>query len=135
MLNTRTLTLSIALALSANAALATGDHHTPPPPAPTPTVSCTKGEKWTGRDKQLHLAAGTIISFATTLGTEKPLWGFGAGVAVGALKELSDRSGGCSSGKDFGVTVLGAAIGAFAGDRVLVMRKNGTTFVAYRTEF
>ena len=133
MLNTRTLTLSIALALSANSALATGDH---PTPAPIPTVSCTKGEKWTGSDKALHLGSGAIISFATTLGTKKPLWGFGAGVAVGALKELSDRGGnGCASGKDFGVTVLGAAIGAFAGDRVLVMRKNGTTIVAYHTEF
>lgn len=101
------------------------------PPAP----KCTAGEKWTGSDKALHFGAGATIAFATTLGTGKPLWGFGAGAAVGALKELSDRSGGCSSGKDFGVTVLGAAVGAFAGDRWLVYQQRGTTVVAYRTEF
>jgi uncharacterized protein YfiM (DUF2279 family) len=101
-----------------------------------PPPKCTAGEKWTGNDKDLHFVAGATISFATTLGTEKPLWGFAAGTAVGALKELSDRGGnGCSSGKDFGVTVLGAAVGAFAGDRVLVYRNKGTTVVAYRQEF
>lgn len=120
--------LLLAIALLAPL-LAHADKERPPP-------KCTAGEKWTGSDKAMHFGAGATIAFATTLGTEKPLWGFGAGVAVGALKELSDRGGnGCSSGKDFGVTVLGAAVGAFAGDRVLVYRNKGTTVVAYRQEF
>ena len=123
---------TIALLAATLPALAGGDHYQPPP---TPSVSCTKGEKWTGSDKTLHFAAGSVISFATTLGTEKPLWGFAAGAAVGLLKEISDRGAGCSSGKDFGVTVLGAAVGAFLGDRVLIMRKNGMNIVAYQTEF
>lgn len=119
--------LALACLLASFSAYATDR---PPPPA-----KCTAGEKWTGSDKALHFGAGATIAFATTLGTEKPLWGFAAGSAVGALKELSDRSGGCSSGKDFGVTVLGAAVGAFAGDRFLVYRNKGTTVVAYRQEF
>lgn len=122
----------LACLLVSFGAYAGGDHQ--PPIAPP--AKCTDGEKWTGKDKTLHFAAGTTIAFATTLGTEKPWVGFAAGAAVGALKELSDRGGnGCPSGKDFGVTVLGAAVGAFLGDRVLVMKQNGTTIVAYRKEF
>jgi uncharacterized protein YfiM (DUF2279 family) len=125
-------TLAAALLLCASLAHAGGPA---PVPAPAPTPSCTTGEKWTGSDKALHLAAGSLIAFGTTLGTENPWIGFAAGSAVGALKEISDRGAGCSSGKDLGVTIIGAALGAFVGNRVLVMKKNGMTVVAYQTDF
>jgi len=100
-------------------------------------AKCSSGtDTYRGEDKALHLAAGSVISFATTLGTKSPLIGFAAGSAIGLLKEASDSDGsGTCSSKDLAVTVLGAAIGAFAGHRVLIWQENKTTVVAYRTEF
>jgi uncharacterized protein YfiM (DUF2279 family) len=103
----------------------------------TASAGCTSGkDSYKGEDKAIHFVSGGLIAFGTTLGTKSPWVGFAAGSAVGLLKELDDRSGsGQCSGKDLGVTVLGAALGAFAGSKVLVYQQRGTTVVAYRTEF
>lgn len=103
----------------------------------TAAAGCASGkDSYKGEDKAIHFVAGSLISFGTTLGTKSPWVGFAAGAGIGLLKELDDRSGsGQCSGKDLGITVIGAALGAFAGSKVLVYQQQGTTVVAYRTEF
>ena len=91
-------------------------------------------DSWTGYDKKLHLGAGLVISGFITLHTKDPTTGFYAGVIAGGVKELVDATGvGEPSFKDFAVTALGAAIGAYTGG-LIVSRVQGTTVIAYSTK-
>lgn len=92
-------------------------------------------DSWTGNDKKLHLGAGLVISGLVTMHTKDRETGFYAGVVAGAAKELIDATGaGEPSVKDFAVTALGAAIGAYTGG-LIVSRTQGTTTIAYTTTF
>ncbi len=89
-------------------------------------ASPAHADDWTGPDKKLHLAAGAIIS-AASMAAQDPhnparyknalLLGAGAGLA----KEVYDGLCQCGtvSAKDFWVTALGAALGTWAGGRIL----------------
>lgn len=94
-----------------------------PPPAAQDT--------WNGSDKKGHFFMGTVISGAVTVATEKPLLGFGAGCAAGALKEAADTK---FSAKDMAVTCLGAGFGAY-GANWLITRQGGKTTLSYSKEF
>lgn len=98
------------------------------------TAAFAEPEKWTGEDKVLHLAAGTFISGAVTVWTEKPMWGFAAGCGFGVIKEAADRSSTGFSTKDAIVTCLGAGIGVYGG-YLLINRSGGATRVSYTREF
>lgn len=88
-------------------------------------------DSWTGEDKKLHFGAGFVISSLVTLHTKDPWEGFKWGVIAGAVKEGLDATGaGEVSGKDFAITVLGSAIGAYTGG-LIVSRNQGTTTIAY----
>lgn len=93
-------------------------------------------DAWTGADKTKHLSVGFAIGGAVTAMTGRPLYGFAAGTAIGALKELSDAhsTGHTSSFQDFAVTAAGAAIGAYTGGVVLTYYR-GRTGVAITKEF
>lgn len=94
-----------------------------------------QADSWTGPDKKLHLGAGLVISGLVTMHTKDRETGFYAGVVAGAAKELIDATGaGEVSGKDFAVTVIGAAIGSYLGG-LIVSHSQGTTTVAYATRF
>lgn len=98
-------------------------------------AKCLTRDKWTGADKNLHLAAGVFIGSGVSVQFRDPLKGFAAGVAIGALKELSDSSGGgtCSL-QDFAVTAIGAAIGAYGSAWMIAPTRGGVT-VSYSTTF
>lgn len=88
-------------------------------------------DSWTGEDKKLHFGAGFVISSLVTLHTKDPWEGFKWGVIAGATKEAVDATGvGEVSAKDFAVTALGSAIGAYTGG-LIVSRSQGTTTIAY----
>jgi putative lipoprotein len=81
------------------------------PPDPDP---------WFGRDKALHFGASAGVAGAgyglSALGTDdiriRIAFGAGAGVVVGAVKELVDMTGvGDPSWKDFAWDVIGTAVG------------------------
>ena len=60
-------------------------------------------------DKRKHLIAGVGIGLTVTWGTKKPVYGFGAGCAAGALKEAYDsRGNGTVEFADLAYTCLGA---------------------------
>lgn len=94
-------------------------------------------DAWTGPDKTLHAAAGALVGSSVTVVTGRPLYGFIAGTAVGALKELSDsRHPGahdCSL-QDLLMTSAGAAVGSYTGG-VFLTYYRGRTGVAIRKEF
>lgn len=94
-----------------------------------------QADEWTGTDKALHLAAGAAIS-ATSLTFTTPRNAFLIGAGVGLAKEVADyrsRARGGShdpSAKDFAVTALGAAFGAYAPGVVL-----GRRSISYQWSF
>jgi len=94
-----------------------------------------QADSWTGPDKKLHLGAGFVISSLITMHTKDRETGFYAGTIAAAGKELIDATGaGQVSGKDFAVTVIGAAIGSYLGG-LIVTHSQGNTTVAYATRF
>lgn len=96
---------------------------------------CTTSDLWRGPDKTKHMIGGAAIASAVTLATKEPHWGFAAGVAVGAAKEIWDRRGnGTCSFQDFAVTAAGAAAGAYGTAWLILPRKDGVT-VAYVKAF
>lgn len=70
------------------------------------------------KDKQLHLAAGALIGGTVTLIAEKQgsrhpeLWGIGAALLAGALKEAADRrhQGNHWDGRDLSATAAGGIV-------------------------
>lgn len=70
------------------------------------------------KDKQLHIAAGMVIGGTVTLIAEKQgskhpeLWGIGAAVLAGALKEAYDRKRphNCWDGRDLSATAAGGIV-------------------------
>ena len=70
------------------------------------------------KDKQLHLAAGALIGGTVTLIAEKQgsrhpeLWGIGAALLAGALKEAADRrkEGNRWDGRDLSATAAGGIV-------------------------
>lgn len=99
---------------------------------------CTMTDPWQGPDKTKHLVVGAAIGAGVTLATDRPHWGFAAGTAVGAIKELVDRrtpSRTCSF-QDFAVTALGAAAGAYGTAWLILPDPNGKgVFVGYSRQF
>ncbi len=120
------LALAAALLLTPTVALATSPLAgpvavTPPaapaPPAPPPPPD---PDPWLGRDKALHFAACATISGAAygvgALVTPdvrlRVVFGAGAGLVVGAGKELLDLAGlGDPSWRDFAWDVIGTVVG------------------------
>lgn len=74
------------------------------------------------KDKQLHLAAGALIGGTVTLIAEKQgskhpeLWGIGAALLAGALKEAADRrhAGNRWDGRDFAYTAGAGIVVSFS---------------------
>lgn len=96
---------------------------------------CLTRDKWSGTDKNMHFVAGAFAGAGATAQFRDPLKGFAAGVAIGALKELSDsRGGGTCSLQDFAVTAIGAAVGAYGGAWLIAPTRGGMT-VSYSTTF
>ena len=70
------------------------------------------------KDKQLHIAAGMVIGGTVTLIAEKQgskhpeLWGIGAALLAGALKEAADRrhQGNRWDGRDITATAAGGIV-------------------------
>lgn len=94
-------------------------------------LSVSHADDWTGYDKKLHLGAGLVISSLVTLHTKDPMEGFKWGVVAAGAKELVDATGvGQPSIKDFTVTVIGAAIGAYTGG-LIVSRSQNTITISY----
>lgn len=98
---------------------------------------CTTSDKWQGADKTKHFAVGAGVGAAVTLATERPLYGFLAGTAVGAAKEVYDRRapGRTCSFQDFAVTALGAAAGAYGTAWLILPNPKGGVFVGYSKSF
>jgi putative lipoprotein len=97
------------LAVAASLTFSTTALATPPDPDP-----------WFGRDKALHFGASAGIAGAgyglSALGTDdiriRIAFGAGAGIVVGAVKELVDMTGvGDPSWKDFAWDLIGTAVG------------------------
>ena len=84
-------------------------------------LSATSGaqDRWTGRDKAKHFGAGAGIgggSYAIAIPfTRSTGWriaiGTSAGIGAGAAKELTDRSRGTPSWRDFTWAAAGTAAG------------------------
>ena len=87
------------------------------------SAGCIANDKWTGRDKKLHLIGGAMAgSFATVI-THDPWKGFYTGAAIGVAKELvdlQDKENSTCSLQDLFATVAGSAIGAYTAGRILV---------------
>lgn len=86
-------------------------------------------DEWSGGDKALHFGvsiplgmAGAVIASEVAPGRNRVLYGTLIGSTPALVKELYDsRSGGSGfSGKDLAVSVAGAALGAWLGDRFLL---------------
>ena len=92
-------------------------------------AAAAHADSWTGRDKQMHLAAGAAIAMPVTLATGSTGYGLAAGCGVGVLKEVADtqRAGPTPSVKDAIVTCAGAAIGAQLGGFFIAPRRDGVT--------
>lgn len=99
-------------------------------------VADVHADSWTGRDKQMHLAAGAAVALPVTLATGSTWHGLAAGCGVGVAKELADmrRPGHVASYRDAVVTCAGAALGAQLGGLVIVPRRDGVA-VAYSVAF
>ncbi|MGQ3051112.1 MAG: hypothetical protein ACT6S0_04950 [Roseateles sp.] len=96
---------------------------------------CRTDDLWRGPDKTKHMLGGAAIASAVTLATKEPHWGFAAGLAVGAAKEIWDRRGsGTCSFQDFAVTAGGAAAGAYGTAWLILPQRRGVA-VAYVKAF
>lgn len=87
------------------------------------------------RDKKMHAGVSFVLGMAAAHQfPDRPVLAWGVAMTPGLLKELSDKSGTGFSGKDIAANAIGAALGV-ATTNWLISRSNGTTVVAYRTEF
>lgn len=91
--------------------------------------ACTdaQADSWTGRDKQMHFAAGAAVALPVTLITRDVSHGIVAGCAVGVAKELADkyRPSHVASYRDAIVTCAGAAVGAYLGGVIVAPADRG----------
>jgi hypothetical protein len=86
-------------------------------------------------DKKMHAGVSFALGFAmANQWPNEPLKAWGVAMVPGLLKEVSDRKGTGFDPKDLAANAIGAALGVATG-RWLVLRQNGTTVVAYQTEF
>lgn len=90
-------------------------------------VADVRADSWTGRDKQMHLAAGAAVALPVTLATGSTWRGLAAGCGVGVAKELADmrRAGHVASYRDAGAQI---------GGLIVVPRRDGVA-VAYSVVF
>jgi uncharacterized protein YfiM (DUF2279 family) len=83
----------------------------------------------------MHLVVGAFAGAGAMAQFRDPLKGFAAGVAIGALKELSDsRGGGTCSLQDLIATAIGATVGAYGSAWMIAPTRGGMT-VSYSTTF
>jgi uncharacterized protein YfiM (DUF2279 family) len=98
------------------------------------TISTTAyADSWYGEDKVGHFVMGAGVATAVTVATGNEWYGFAAGTAVGALKEVYDyqhRDKHTPSFKDFAVTAVGALVGAKFGGLMVTPNR-----ITYRIEF
>lgn len=96
------------------------------------TTGPAEADDWHGPDKTLHAAGGALIGAGVTAYTKSPLKGCAAATAVGALKEVADKTvlHGDPSFKDFAVTAVAGCL--TAGATGLIVTPNA---VIYRKEF
>jgi uncharacterized protein YfiM (DUF2279 family) len=90
-------------------------------------------DSWYGEDKVGHFVMGAGVATAVTVATGNEWYGFAAGTAVGALKEVYDykhRDKHTPSFKDFAVTAVGALVGAKFGGLMVTPNR-----ITYRIEF
>jgi hypothetical protein len=86
-------------------------------------------------DTKSHLGVSFVLGYAmANQFPNEPLKAWGIAMVPGVLKEISDRSSTGFDKKDLLADAIGAALGVATG-RWMVMRSNGATVVAYRTEF
>jgi hypothetical protein len=86
-------------------------------------------------DKKMHMGVSFALGFAlANQWPNEPLKAWGVAMVPGRLMEVSDRGSTGFSGADLAANAIGAALGVATG-RWLVLRQNGTTVVAYQTEF
>lgn len=89
-------------------------------------------DTWTGPDKVKHTLVGAAIGAAVTAATREPLYGTAAGCVAGAGKELIDAR---RSAKDFIVTCVAAAAGAYGMNWGLRVNERGTIQATYSRTF
>ena len=88
-------------------------------------------------DKKQHAGVSFFLGFAmANQFPNEPLKAWGLAMVPGLLKELADsQKGGTGfSGSDLAANAVGAALGVTTG-RWLLMRKDGATVIAYRSEW
>jgi hypothetical protein len=86
-------------------------------------------------DTKSHLGVSFVLGYAmANQFPNEPLKAWGIAMVPGVLKEISDRSSTGFDKKDLLADAIGAALGVATG-RWMVVRSNGATVVAYRTEF
>jgi len=92
---------------------------------------------WYGTDKHAHLKAGVVVGALGTLATESPAWGTAIGCGAGALNEVKDyySKGHTADFKDFAVTCIGSALGAYSSDWVLTKTVGNGYGIFYKKGF
>jgi hypothetical protein len=87
------------------------------------------------KDKQMHAGVSFFLGMAAAHQLpDRPVLAWGIAMVPGLIKEVSDRKGTGFDGKDLLANGIGAALGV-ATTHWILSRSNGTTVVAYRTEF
>jgi uncharacterized protein YfiM (DUF2279 family) len=88
----------------------------------TDSIANPEEDSWEGRDKSFHLISGIVIGASVTAYTKSPTKGVLAGVAIGVLKEVSDKESEShtASFKDATVTALGAIAGSYVTGLIIV---------------
>lgn len=87
------------------------------------------------KDKKMHAGVSFLLGMAAAHQfPDRPVLAWGIAMVPGLLKEVSDKGGTGFDTKDLAANAIGAALGV-ATTNWLISRSNGTTVVAYRTEF
>ena len=85
-------------------------------------------------DKKVHAGVSFMLGFAAAnQWPDRPFLAWGVAMVPGLIKEASDRTTTGFDAKDLAANAIGAALGVATG-RWLVLRQDGKTFIAYRTE-
>ena len=100
------------------------------------TAQAQTTDSWTGRDKGLHLVAGTAVAgLALSQGATRAQ-ATALGTVVGVLKEAHDSGGrGQVSARDAVVTALGAAALAYSPVPLTVWREQRRTYLGVSFTF
>lgn len=86
-------------------------------------------------DKKMHMGVSFVLGFAmANQFPNEPLKAWGVAMVPGLIKEVGDRSTTGFDPKDLAANAIGAALGVATG-KWMVTRNNGTTQVAYVTQF